>query len=133
MFITDATIHIAHDSTHALHNPAPESLIFTIWNVQKETLRSLTEIFGKETSPAVLPRAPVIGVYHENSNRWTKKEYKSNPFTNEEPYWGAYIGDISRKIPTSALSKKTGKIKPSKNSVVKPRIMEICHKQILGK
>ena len=63
MSSTDATIHAAHDLIHSLQNSESESPPVTLENTHKESLRSLSGIFVKATSPAVPPRVPARGSY----------------------------------------------------------------------
>ena len=61
MSSTEATIHAAQYLIRALQNPAPAIPLATLGNAHKEALRSLAEIFGKATSPAIPLRMPVRG------------------------------------------------------------------------
>ena len=55
----DATYHAAQELICALHRTETAILIVKLGNGQKESLRTLAEIFRKANSPAVPPRAPV--------------------------------------------------------------------------
>ena len=61
----DTIIHDAHDLICALHNPAPAISLVKLGNSHKEALRTLSEIFRKQTPPAVPPRVLVRGAYQE--------------------------------------------------------------------
>ena len=55
----DATYHNAHDIIYALHNTEPASHLVELVNGQKESLKTLAEIFRKANPPAVPLRVPV--------------------------------------------------------------------------
>ena len=63
MSSTYATIDSAQDLIRALHHPSPEIPLVALGNSHNESLRSLVEIFGKATSPAVTPSLPVREAY----------------------------------------------------------------------
>ena len=55
----NATCHAAQDLIYALPNPAPASPLIKLGHRQKESLKTLADIFRKSNSPAVPPRVPV--------------------------------------------------------------------------
>ena len=66
---TGATINSVQDLIHALQNPPSSRTLVTLVNSNKETLRSLYDIFIKRTSPSVPLRVPTEGHTKRNSNR----------------------------------------------------------------
>ena len=70
MYSTDVTIHAAQDLIYALKNPAPATLLVKLGDGNKESLRSLSEIFGKETPlSSTSNSASQEGHIKRNSNR----------------------------------------------------------------
>ena len=60
---TDATIHVAQYLIYMLNNPEPAIPLVKLENSNKESFRSLSEIFEPATPSVVPPRVPVRGAY----------------------------------------------------------------------
>ena len=88
---TDAIIRAVQDLFYGLHNPVQASPLVKLGNPNKESLRSLVEIFRTAPPPVVPPRVPFRGACQEklqqvNQERTqTKNTSQSKPFTNAEP------------------------------------------------
>ena len=61
----DVTSHASQDLIYALQNPAPAIPLVKLGKGNKDTLRTLAEIFGKINPPAVPLRVPVREVVQE--------------------------------------------------------------------
>ena len=59
MSCMDSTYHAAQHLVYALQNTEPASLLVKLGNVNKEALKTLTEVFRKLNPPAVPPRVTV--------------------------------------------------------------------------
>ena len=95
----NATYHASQDLIHALHKTAPARSLVKLGHGNKESLKTLADIFRKSNPPAVPPRVPVREVDQRKLQEMNQKGTKlkrtpqSNPFTNAEPLRVTIVGE----------------------------------------